>query len=681
MGLFTPWFLAGVLTVGLPIWLHLLKRSKTDPEPFPSLRFFEHREVPSVHRRLDFILLFILRTLMLLLLALLFAQPFIRTLIADNAGDALTIVAVDRSFSMRYAEGVTTRLDQAKAGAQEVLNSVPPNSRAQVLALAGTLQAMTQQINDPAELHAAVEAIEPSDSRASFGELSRYLRTLRETAEVPLEVHLFSDLQESALPPGFLDLRLENGTDLIFHQIGEAQPNWTVENVSAPQRIYDPDQARIAVTVAGFNTPLATRTVSLFLNGNQVAAQPVEVLENGRGSVEFVGLGATYGFNQAEVRIDSADALPEDDRFPFAVERTDPRKVLFIDDGRRTSPRSYFEAALGAGAEDEFSMEALLPQQAATRNLADYALVVLYDLGEVPNRLEDALNEYTAAGGAVLLALGPNSVALSTAPVLDEPIEGSHYAEREGERFWSASDVDTAHPALRSVERFEGVKFYQATTVTPTASQVLARLSDGTPLVLERHIGEGDVLAFTSTFDNLLNDLPLKPIFVGFVQESVHYLAGGGVETQINLPVDSYVDLRTGDEEGVTAEVLGPDGERVLSLEEAANARNFALEKEGFFEVTNAAGRRTLVAAHADRRESDLTVIPEESQQLWRESGGVTAEPEAGGGAEAGELAEQTEPRSLAPILLVLLLGVALVESFVANRYLGRSAQPQHMAP
>src|SRR5437762_986311 len=76
MGFFSPWFLSGVVAVGLPIWLHLLKRHKTDPHLFPSLMFFEHREQSSVqHRRLDYILLFILRTLMLILLALLFADP------------------------------------------------------------------------------------------------------------------------------------------------------------------------------------------------------------------------------------------------------------------------------------------------------------------------------------------------------------------------------------------------------------------------------------------------------------------------------------------------------------------------------------------------------------------------------------------------------------------------------
>ncbi len=120
MGFFTPWFLAGAVAVGLPIWLHLLKRHKTDPKLFPSLMFFEYRETSSVkHRRLDHILLFVLRTLMILLLALLFASPFIRRSAAASDGKKLTVVAIDRSFSMRDGD----RLARAKDQALQVLNN------------------------------------------------------------------------------------------------------------------------------------------------------------------------------------------------------------------------------------------------------------------------------------------------------------------------------------------------------------------------------------------------------------------------------------------------------------------------------------------------------------------------------------------------------------------------------
>jgi hypothetical protein len=41
MGLFAPWFLAGLAGVALPLYLHLLKRHKRPPKPVPSLMLYE----------------------------------------------------------------------------------------------------------------------------------------------------------------------------------------------------------------------------------------------------------------------------------------------------------------------------------------------------------------------------------------------------------------------------------------------------------------------------------------------------------------------------------------------------------------------------------------------------------------------------------------------------------------
>ncbi|HSP68024.1 MAG TPA: BatA domain-containing protein [Bryobacteraceae bacterium] len=677
MGFFSPWFLGGLIAVGLPIWLHLLKRHKTDPQMFPSLMFFEHREQSSVqHRRLDYILLFILRTLMLVLLALLFANPFIRRNTPKGNGQKIVVVAVDRSFSMRTKEGTTSRLELAKAEALRVLSGLPPAQKAQVVALADTLQAMTQQTTDPGELRGAVSAIKESDARASFGELARYLRTLSESTKTPLEVHLISDLQKSGMPPGFTDLRLDEDTALNFHTVGKVQPNWAVETVIAPQHVYDPKRARISATVAGFSAPAATRTVTLLMNGKTIQSKSVNVPENGRGTAEFTGLdAASYGFNKCEIRIDSSDSLPADDRYAFSVERTDPKKVAFVDDGRRPQALEFFRAALNATEDSAYQLEPLRPEVAATANLSNYAVVVLNNLGQLPQGLEQSLERYVTAGGSLFESIGPGSVALPRAPVLDEAIEGTRYASREGERFFTVSDVDAGHDVVKSVERFDGVRIYLAVNVGTTKSRVLARLSNGTPLVLERKVGEGKVLAFTSTFDADNNDMPKHGAWVPFVQKSVAYLGGGGsTEQPANFSVGEYVELRTGNEKGAQAEVQDPDGQRVLSLEESAQARNFQLTREGFYEVRTAGGKRSQVAAHANRLESDLAVIPQDSLDLWKATGASASSTGAGQGT-GGEA--NTTPWSLSPIILLLLLGVALAESVIADRYLRPQAQSQ----
>src|SRR4029077_6449252 len=115
MGLFAPWFLAALAGGALPLYLHLLKRQKRPPKPVPSLMLYESRIVSSTkHRRLDHILLLSLRLLMLVLLILAFANPFVNRDSAAFSSNRLVLLVVDNSFSMRAG----TRLADAKDAAK-----------------------------------------------------------------------------------------------------------------------------------------------------------------------------------------------------------------------------------------------------------------------------------------------------------------------------------------------------------------------------------------------------------------------------------------------------------------------------------------------------------------------------------------------------------------------------------
>src|SRR5580698_1972750 len=185
MGFLAPWFLAGLAAIGLPIYIHLLLRHTTTPRPVSSLMFFERGTQSSTrHRRLRYLLLFALRALLVLLLALAFANPFIRR--SASAGDRLFVVVIDNSFSMRAG----TRLEDAKRQALELLSSRRPSQRGQIMSLGGELQILTQPIQDAGALRAAIEGIQPEDSHSNFGELGRGMRALAETVHTPIELHL-----------------------------------------------------------------------------------------------------------------------------------------------------------------------------------------------------------------------------------------------------------------------------------------------------------------------------------------------------------------------------------------------------------------------------------------------------------------------------------------------------------
>ena len=684
MGFLAPWFLAGLLAVGLPVYVHLLRKQTTVPRPVSSLMFFEQGTQSSVrHRRLRYLLLFALRTLLVLLLALAFARPFFRHK-SVQASDKLLLVAVDDSFSMNAAAGSgITRLDEAKRGALEVLSHKAGGQKAQVIALGGQMRLLTQPTEDAGELRAAVEGIEPGDGHGTFGELGRGMRAMAETVHTPMELDLFSDMQQSNMPGNFADMVMPGNVALVLHRVGAAAavPNWTVESVQAPGQLVDTKKARVLAVIAGDATPAATRTVSLVVNGSVVATKKVDVPANGRATVAFEGLDVPYGESRCAVRIDAADGFPNDDASGFAVKRADPERVLFVHQGSDARSPLYFGAALAAAAQASFVLQPITPEQTSDIDPTKYAFVVLADVTLVPSILENSLLRNVEDGGSVLVATGMADSHREHIPVYGGNVADGHFYARGssgGGEFSTVGQADASHPSMKDADGWTGTKFFYAAAVDPEKARVVARLADGTPLLIDKQVGEGHVLLFASGFDNLTNDLPLSPGFVAFVDETARYLSGEERVSGARV-VDSFVQLRNpvnqasgnAAAKGATVDIIGPDGKRPLSLKEAAAAESFQLARAGFYQIRFANGRDALIAVNPDRRESDLETIPDDVLKLWSGSAG-TSGAEATGTAGT-ELAAQA-PNSVSSLwwwVMLLLLVAALAESGLASRYLG----------
>ncbi|HEY6343194.1 MAG TPA: BatA and WFA domain-containing protein [Bryobacteraceae bacterium] len=669
MGLLAPWFLAAAVGIGLPVYLHLLKRQKNPPKPVPSLMLYEFRTQSSTrHRRLHYLLLLSLRLLVLLLLILAFANPYINRSAAALSSNRLVLLVVDNSFSMRAG----TRLADAKQAAMGVLAG-KGSARGQVAAFGSQLHLMTQPIEDQAALRAAVQAIEPGDGHGNFGELARAVRALAESVRAPIELHLFSDMQRSELAPAFSDMALPTGVTLVTHPVvTKTQPNWTVESVDAPGQVWGKDlkPVHVQAVVAGFDTPATQRTVSLVVNGKTVATKAVMVPANGRAAVDFPALEAPYGFSRCEVKIDSADAFPADDVRRFAVERSDPQKVLLVHNyGDNRSPL-YFGAALSAAAQSAFTLESINVNEAADRQPSNYAFIVLSDVNSLPSLLENALTSYVRSGGSLLIAAGTSAGARLQIPIFGARIVSTRDYNRVPDRYMQVGSGDSSFPAVAKANGWTGVKFFYALEVDPGDARVIVRLGDQTPLLLEKSIGEGRVLLLTSGLDNLTNDFPHDPAFVPFIEQTARYLAGterqGGAR-----PVDAYLELRTAKERAQGVEITDPEGKRPLSLGEAASAQSFQLSEAGYYQIRLANGRQDLVGVNADPKESNLDVIPDDVLALWRGGSGPSsqaASSPAGSPAHAGARQVQ-QTLWWYVMLLVLLFGVS--ESVLASRYLG----------
>jgi hypothetical protein len=674
MGLLAPWFLAGLAALGVPVFVHLLRKHVTTPRPVSSLMFFERGIQSSTrHQRLRYLLLFALRSALLLLVVLAFAEPFVRRA-ATSAYDHELLIVLDDSFSMRAG----TRFADAKQQALTLLAAKHPSQKAQVIALGGQIEMLTQPIADEAQLRSALESIQPGDGHANFGELGQRIRAMADTTHGPIDLHLFSDMQRTAMPANFAEMMLPPNVTLAIHNVakGTAPPNWTIERVSAPAELADPKdprRSRVQAVVAGFGTPAAEKTVSLVVNGKPIATHKVNVPADGRAVVEFAPVEVAYGFNKCEVRIEGGDAFPADDASLFVIRRSDPERVLFVHASNDSRSAQYFSAALGAAGAGSFLLQSVTTEQTTDLDPSKFGFVVLSDAGTLPSIFEHTLAQYVAKGGGVLISLGTNAGRGARIPLLGTDVKDVRDYARTGATV-TVSQVDFTHPALAQAQpgRDNGgwaeAKFFYAASLDPGQARVAARLSDGTPLLLDKQSGEGHVLLFTSGLENLTNNLPLQPVFVAFIDKAARYLSGHELLDASQL-VDSFVQLRSAAApagEVASVEVIDPDGRRPLSLSEARTVQTFRLHRAGFYQVRFANGRDAVIAVNPDRRESDLQPIPQDLQQLWS---GNNA-----GSAPAQKMAlDDVKYRrvNLCWYVMLLALVVALAETALASRYMG----------
>jgi hypothetical protein len=654
MSLLAPAFLLGLLAIGLPWWLHRLSSDNPNKQKFSSLMFLEPGEPRRVlAKKVQYLLLLALRIGVLVLLALAFTEPAIwRTPAAggDADGARLHLIVLDGSASMGYDD----RWERARDAANDVLDELGPEDRGQ-LVLAGRLfEVLGPATGDVAALRQTLNTAEPGVFRLEYGQLMRSIDGLLRTAELPVVLDLVTDVQATGLPTRFGELAPRRPAEIVIHDVGSgAAENWTVDSFAASALT-----GELTASVRSFAQEAVTRTVTLSQNGSTVAEQTVEVPAAGRAEVTFPALELARGSNRVEVELSPADDLAGDDRRYLAIKRPEPRNVLIVAQNTEGVGPLFTSAAL------ETLTTLALTADVRTTPLGDpplvgYSFVVVTDVGLLDAAQAAALTDYVEDGGRVLLAAGPRSSSLTTLPVTGQALRTN--PQMGAAARVAIGEVDATHPVLRGVDELRAANFWRSINVEPAGSQVLMSLADGTPLLLERTLGQGRVLLFTSSLDREWNDLPVQPAFVPLMAGIANHLLGGaGFTSEANL--GSTLAPRALGFTG--AQIFDPRGEAALGL--GAGSDDVLLEQVGFYEVVGG-GSSELVAVNFDARESDLTSVDAPTLERWR---GLGLRPGEQAAPVAGVASAEEVPSSLGPWLVMVLLILVVVESLVGNWHL-----------
>ena len=227
---------------------------------------------------------------------------------------------------------------------------------------------------------------------------------------------------------------------------------------------------------------------------------------------------------------------------------------------------------------------------------------------------------------------------------------------------------------------FSAAKFFRYRTFEePVTSGILARFDDGAVALVEKTIGDGRVLVWTSTLDTFWNDLALQPVFLPFLHQLTKYAAGyaevnawqtvGDVTDLERVLATIGQDVVLDGERTVDLIISAPSGERTI-IPPSEERALLPLSEQGFYELRQAGrGSKTaeamVLATNLDLSESDLAKLdPEELVAS------VTFRELSSGAAETtGEtLAEQEGRQGYWWYLLVTAFILLVTETILSNR-------------
>lgn len=690
----SPMFLWALLAAGIPLMLHMFQRRRTVNTPFPTIRFLKAAQKRSSSRvRFENFLLWLLRTALLVALALAFAQPVLRNLAGVDSflGRSRRDVAIviDGSYSMNYEMDRGKVWSLCKEAAVQIVQALHPGDRVCVYLAA---DAAVPVIEKPTTEHAtAAGAIQSLSCGHGFAKLDeavaaavRTLDALKEKTEK--EVFVLTDGQARSWSGFRSSLKREGGkaheaipreardkVALFALLAGAANPEnaFPASVTVSPPLMLQGRSARVSVRVGRVGAPKPV-TVTLKLDGREHGSRSVTAEPGTAATAEFVLNNLETGVHVASVSTPK-DALAEDDAFQFLLRVNRSLPVLVA--GREEATR-YLRAALAPGASDD-SVRLVAPDALDTVELRDFQTVFLCDALPLPGQAVLRIETYVRNGGVAVFFPGEtcDPSAYATFNILPaQPGEVASVSATDAARFLrrlprkEGQTVDFSMPlppgtmpaiALRRVLRIDGKPAEQAATLVTAGEE--------TPFLLGRAAGRGRCFLFTVGATREWSTFPLTAFFVPVVHQLVRQGSGASVQPAYltlgaSLPASEAIpDYRENDA------IATPSGAPVQMKE--SGGRDFVLEElsePGIYRRTRAdVADEPVLAVNTDRAESKLEPLSPGEVAEW------TGFKKCVVATDAEELArlveERRNGRSFTELVLWLALLLSLAEWGFAN--------------
>ncbi|QDT70450.1 hypothetical protein MalM25_33980 [Planctomycetes bacterium MalM25] len=706
MAFLSPFLLAGVLLIGIPIALHLRRRREPVRVEFPALRLLKrNRHKTESQLKLRRWVLLALRCLLLALLATALARPLLKPPSAGDgpagegpAGVGIAIaLAIDNGPNAAYESRNRSRLDEAQEMIEPLLDRLPEDTP---VVLADRSPGGGAGRLDPASAALRVERMRVSPAARPLGAVvSDAIDRLAETPASRREAYVFTDLSvgawnEATRRQVATALETHPGVALRLVDVGAADPrNAAIESLrlgSESLAVGEPlDLSATLHRTGAWTKPLA---VQLWIDGDNGPIKRDERLiePESTSPIDFQVSGLEEGFTTGFVRVVAGDASPGDDVRHFAVEVRRPRTILIA--APREEDAVFYRYAIDpavtrAGAVRRFETEVVTYDGWARRTFVDYDAVVLLDPPSTVERGRgwSKLYDVAAGGGGVGVFLGREATLDAfNAPNAQTVLPAKLVWRSRDETYLKPTSF--SHPAIRPLAPYAERIFWQAFPVLQRweldepveGAAVVARYADGGPAIVERQLGRGRVVVMTTSVSDRLdgpdpwNLLPtgddpwpfvllarsLSDYLTGAAETRLDYTAGEPVVVPLPAGVETpaYV-LRTPGGDALRQTV--PPGRGELSIPSATGPGAYRLEAGA--EVD----RRFVVNLAADAGRLQRVDVDELRESL----GGGEIELIRGGEALASAIDLGRVGRELYGWVLLAAAAALIGEQWVSNRY------------
>jgi len=709
------WLAAAGLSAAIPVIIHMIHTARAPEVPFPTLRFLKTAaEKTARRRRIENILLMILRMLLFAALAMALSRPFLKEafgLFEQQQGAA--VIILDNSYSMNVRQGQDTRFSKAKREARAILESKwYPTQAAVLLTNGGTQPAPDRLIADRAKLFSSIDGAQISSGRADLVGTIRAAYALLEKANAG-EKRLWVLTDRQALSWEGLQKLDEprKHPEIPVAVIRPTEPSFTNVAITAADVVSKISAVgmpiRIDVQVRNSGPAPEKRNVLLFVDdfGQARQKQQADLESAGQAgsskAVTFTHVFDKPGPHRVLVALEGGDSLDIDNSRRLAIRIADRIAVLLVKQRRADvafqDPNFYLVRALDpTGGGPEFPW-AIRPVETTVETfdpatLDQYDAVFLNGVGGLKAEAVKALAAYVSRGRTLAVFCGPQVVPAEYNKLfLDQiPQQGGLLPARLKERTGDAilkntvekvTQVLAQSPYLEDLvdtaEVYQDILVYEyiRTDVAQTDS-VLARLNSGDPFLLYKPFGEGHVLLCTTSATADWTNLPIRNLFLPLMMRIVHLAARShGQRTNLLAGQAFEMNLYPDVKDTATVEVsgpLGPSGETATEQRESKPSEGrdiFRFEKTwnlGYYmwRVPQRGQVSGIFCTNPDGAESDLGEVIDER---LRADIGARETHVAASLADLVSRFEDTARREIWQYLLMACLILAVCEPLIAN--------------